>query len=132
MSSSASNWLENQVMNAVFNDTDMAFTTGGASPTTVYAKLHIGAPGEDCTDNPAVETTRKALSFGTSSNGVVTSDANAEWTNVTAPETYTAISIWDDLTVGNPICFIDLTTPRAVTAGDNFRIASTALTVTLT
>jgi len=130
MASSISNFLENAIMNMVFNDTDPSFTGAVVSPTTVYVKLHTGSPGETGTGNPAANTTRKAASFGAASNGISTSDADIQWTLVPA-ETYTAISIWDDLTAGNCLWFGDLTSSKTVALNDTFTIPSGSLTVTL-
>lgn len=132
MASSISNWLENEVMDAVFNDTDMSFTGSVGSPTAVYIKLHIGAPGEDGTGNAAAETTRKACSFGAAVNGVSTSDADITWTNLAATETVTAVSLWDDSSAGNCLWWGDLTASKALTATESFTIPSGSLTVTLT
>lgn len=122
---SVSNYLENALMDLAFN------ATSYAGQSTVYIKLHTGDPGEACTSNAATETTRKAVTFGASSNGVVTSDADAAWTNVAGSETYSRISLWDASTNGNALWSGALTSSRAVVAGDSFTISSGSLTVTL-
>ena len=99
-----SNYAENRIMNSVFNN-----TAGDLPITTVYAKLHLGDPGEDGTGSPAVEVTRQAVSFGAASNGVSTSDADTTWTSVSTSETYSHISLWDAATVGNCIAYGSLT-----------------------
>ena len=123
-----SNYLENAWANTI---------RGGGSGTTftapaaVYVKLHIGAPGEDGTGNPAGNTTRQAITFGASSNGVITSNALVEWTSVSTTETYTDISLWDASTGGNCLAAGDLTASKAVTAGDTFQLPSTQVTFTI-
>ena len=57
------NFLELEVLDHVLG------TAAYTAPTNVYVKLHIGAPGEDATGNPAAETTRK-VDFGGSHRGV--------------------------------------------------------------
>ncbi len=94
-------------------------------------KLHLGDPGEAGTGNPAGETTRKAVTFGASSSGTATSDSAAEWTNVSDSETYSHVSLWDDITAGNHLWYGALTAGVAVTAADNFTIAIGDLTVSL-
>ena len=119
------NFLEDGLLNLTFNAT--AYT----GQSTVYIKLHIGDPGESCTANAAGETTRKAVTVGASSSGTVTSDADAAWTNVSTTETYSHISIWDAAAAGNALWYGALAASKAVTAGDSFTIASTALTISL-
>jgi hypothetical protein len=62
------NYAENKILDALFNNVSLAVATP-------YIKLHIGDPGEDCTANAAVETTRKLVSFGVAASGQVASDA---------------------------------------------------------
>ena len=122
---SASNYAELQILDALLNN-----DAGDLPVAAVYVKLHTGDPGEDCTGNAATETTRVAASFGAAAAGVSTSDADIAWTNVSTSETYSHFSIWDASTAGNPLAYGALTDPVAVTAGDDFTIASGDLTVT--
>lgn len=123
---SISDYLEAALLDAVFNNTSYA-------AANTYAKIHIGDPGEAGTSNPAGETTRKVLSFGAAASpgGTVTSDADAAWTNVSTTETYSHISLWDNLTAGNCLWSGALTVAKAVSAGDNFTIPSGSLVCTL-
>jgi hypothetical protein len=68
-------YLGNAWMNALGNAT--AF-----SVAVPYVKLHVGDPGAAGTANPAVETTRKSVSFGVSTTGALASDADISWTNI--------------------------------------------------
>lgn len=102
------------------------------APTAVWIKLHTGDPGAAATSNAATETTRKQASFGAASGGVIASDADVEWTNVSTSETYSHISAWDAETSGNFLWSDDLASSVAVTAGDTFTIATGDLTVTIT
>lgn len=122
---SVSNFLEDTLLNLVFNG------TAYAGQATVFIKLHIGDPGEAATSNAAGETTRQAVTVGASASGTVTSDSTATWTNVSTTETYSFISLWDAATVGNALWSGALTTPRSVTAGDTFTIPSGSLTISL-
>lgn len=122
---SVSNYLEDKLLDLVFN------ATSYAGQSTVYVKLHTGDPGEAGTGNAAGETTRQAATFGSSSSGSVANDADIVWTNVSTSETYSHISLWDNATVGNHLWYGALTAPKAVTAGDNFSIATGSLTVSL-
>lgn len=124
---SISNYLEDAWLNTIRGNS--AGTTYTA-PTNVYAKLHTADPGEAGTTAAAGETTRKALTFGASSGGVITTTADANWTSVSTTETYTHFSLWDNLTVGNCLGAGPLTASKSVTAGDNFTLL-TGTTYTL-
>lgn len=114
---SISNYAENAILDAIFNNTSLAV----AQP---YVKLHTGDPGEAGTSNAAGETTRKALSTGAAASGTVTSDADLTWTNVSTTETISHISVWDHVSAGNCLWTGALTASKSVTAGDTFQIAS--------
>ena len=98
-------------------------------PSSVYLKLHTGDPGEDCTDNPATETTRKITAWSTAASGAIATSATVEWTNVSTTETYTHWSMWDASTAGNPLWSGALSASAAVTAGDTFQITSLTLSL---
>lgn len=121
-----SNWAENELLDAVFNN-----DVGTLPIATVYVKLHLGDPGEDGTGNAALETTRQAASFGAASGGTSTSDADTTWTSVSNSETYSHISLWDAATLGNCLGYGALTASKAVNAGDTFKIPSGSLTFQL-
>lgn len=122
---SISNALENTLLDLVFN------ATAYSGQATVYTKLHTGDPGEDGTANAAGETTRKATTFGAAAAGVVTSDADIVWTNVSTTETYSYVSLWSALSGGTCLWTGPLAVAKAVVAGDTFTIPSGSLTVSL-
>ena len=122
---SISNYLETKLVDLVFN------ATAYAGQATVYVKLHTGDPGEACTSNAATETTRQAATFGAASGPTVTSDADITWTNVSTSETYSHVSVWDDVSAGNALWYGALTASKTVNAGDTFTIATGVLTATL-
>lgn len=122
---SASNYLENKIADLVFN------ATSYAGQSTLYVKLHLGDPGEDCTLLPAAHTTRASVTFGASSSGTVTNDGAASFTSAAATETFTYFSLWDASTNGNPICYGSITTPVSVTAGDSFNFAIGTITASV-
>ena len=97
--------------------------------TAPYIKLHLGDPGEDGTANPAVEATRKAVTFSAASAGSMASSATVTWTNVSTTETYSHWSLWDASTVGNCLWSGAFSSSAAVTAGDTFQITSLTLTL---
>ena len=119
-----SDYLENALLDHVLRNT--AYT----SPTTVYVKLHTGAPGEAGTANAAGETTRVAATFGAASGGTISNSAAIQWSSVSTTETYSHISIWDHLTAGNCLLVGALSSSKAVTSGEDAEFAIGDLDVT--
>ncbi len=122
-----SDYLENAIGNALRGGGN---GTSFTAPAAVYAKLHTGDPGEAGTSNAATETTRQAVEFGAASSGVISLSNSPSWTNVAATETYSHISLWDNISAGNCLGAGALTSSVSVTAGDTFNL--TALTYTFT
>lgn len=122
---SYSDFAEDAINNAICNNTPF-------SVAQIYVKLHIGDPGEAGTAFPAVETTRKAASFGASVAGVCLNDALISWSGVAATETYSHVSFWDSSSAGNCWGSGALATAQAVTAGQTAEIAVGALSLTTT
>jgi hypothetical protein len=126
---SISNYLENAWANSIRGGGN---GTSYTAPANVYVKLHTGDPGEDGTGNAAGNTTRDEVTFGAASDGVITSSALVEWTNVSTTETYSHISLWDHATAGNCLAAGALSASKSVTAGDTFQLPSGQVTFTLT
>lgn len=124
MATGISSYLADELLDAVGNNSSFAV---GA----VYIKLHIGDPGANGTANPATETTRQAASFGASSSGTLTSDADITWTNIAGSQDATFFTAWDSATTGN-FLFSGSIIGNAYTAGDTYVIPSGSLTVSLT
>lgn len=97
--------------------------------STPFIKLHTASPGTGSTA-AATETTRKAITFASSSGGSKASSGALTWTSVAGSETYTHFSLWDASTAG-VFKGSGTVTANAVTAGDTFTIASGSLTITL-
>jgi hypothetical protein len=124
MATGLSAYLANSFLNALGNAT-------AYSVATPYIKLHVGDPGANGTTNPAVETTRKSVSFAAAANGSLASDADITWTNIAGSEDATHFTAWDNLTAGN-FLFSGTITGNPYTAGDTYTIASGSLTASLT
>lgn len=109
-----------QTIKAVLAQTPDAF------PTDLYVQLHIGDPGADGLGNPAANTLRVIITFGAATNistdgrAQAASDAAVAWAAVPNTETYSHISIWDDLVVGNAWYKDAMVAPVPVTAGGAF------------
>ncbi len=117
-------YLGNAWLNALGNNTSFAVAQ-------VYVKLHVGEPGANGTANPATETTRKAVSFGVASAGVLTSDDDVTWTNISGSEDANHFTAWDSLTTGN-FLFSGTITANPYDAGDTYAIDAGNLTASLT
>lgn len=124
MATGLSAYLANSFLNALGNATSY-------SVALPYIKLHVGDPGANGTANPAVETTRKSVSFAAASNGAIASDADITWTNIAGSEDATHFTAWDNLSAGN-FLFSGTITGNPYTAGDTYTIASGSLTASLT
>ena len=102
--------------------------TAQAPPTQFFVALHIGDPGPTALANPAAETLRVEYTPGSiddtgggTGEAFVLNVGDINWTNLTATETLSHVSIWDALTGGNPWYKGDLLAPVPVVAGGNFQ-----------
>jgi len=97
-----------------------------------WVKLHTGDPGAAGTTNAAGNTTRQQASFGASSGGSISTNADLVWTNVPNAETYTHVSFWTLSSAGTFLGSDDLAASKTVAIGDTFTIPSGSLTVAIT
>lgn len=105
--------------------------TGYTGAASLFIQLHTGDPGAAGTSNVATNNTRKAIAWNASASGVATSNGAISWVSVPATETYTFLSIWDAVTVGNFQCS-GTVSGGGVTTGDTFAFPDTAITCTFT
>lgn len=100
--------------------------TPSTPPTDIFIQLHTGDPGPDGLLNVAANTERKITSWDQATNistdgrAQSSTDAAITWPTVPASETYSWISLWDDLTVGNCWYTDEMVSPVPVTAGGAF------------
>lgn len=104
---------------------------GNTALDSPYVKLHTADPGEAGTTAPAANTTRKQITLAAASSGTRTSSTDGDWTNVPNAETYSHVSLWDASSGGNCLWSGALGTPKTVAVGDEFKIASGSLSVSL-
>lgn len=100
------------------------------SADTPFIKLHVGDPGSAGTANPAVETTRKAVTFGAPSGGVMSNSVAITWTSIAGSEDATHASIWNASTAGT-FKFSGTVTANGYTAGDTYQIPIGGLVLTI-
>jgi hypothetical protein len=121
---SISDYLENELLDSVFNNGSFAV----AQP---YVSLHTADPGEDgsneCTGGSYA---RQSGSFTTAASGAVETDADIEFTGMPAC-TVTHVGVWDAVSAGNFLWGGALSASKTVNAGDTFKINSGDLDITL-
>lgn len=102
----------------------------GVTPPTVdelAVKLHTGDPGAAGTSNPSAVTTRMIATMNAASGGSISLNTISGSWSMTATETVSHISVWDDETAGVFLFSAALITPRNVVSGDTLTL--TTLTV---
>jgi len=100
---------------------------------TPYIQLHVGDPGAAGTANKATEVTRKAVTFGVASGGVMTNSAQVQWTSIAGSQDATHFSIWNTATDGTgTFKYSGTITANAYTAGDTYTAAIGGITLTIT
>lgn len=123
---SITNYAEAKILNAVFTNVSFAVATG------TFVKLHIGNPGDDCLLNAAAHTTRVSATWNTAvGGGSLTNSVAVTFTPLAANETISFISVWDNISAGNPLWYGALTTPQVVNVGGTLNFAIGSIVVTL-
>lgn len=125
---SMSNYLENELLDHTLTNT--AYTPA----TTLYLALFTSDPGEDAsgTEVTGGSYARKTVTFATASSGSSATNADVEFDVATANwGTVTHIAVFDALTTGNMLYYGELTTSKTINIGDQLKITSGDLTITL-
>jgi hypothetical protein len=121
---SISNYVENELLDAVFNNGSFAV----AQP---YISLHTADPSETgASEVSGGSYARQSGSFTAASGGAVETDADIEFTSMPAV-TVTHVGVWDAASGGNFLWGGALSASKQVNAGDTFQIPSGDLDVTL-
>lgn len=123
-----SNYLENALINATLRNTSYT------SPSTVYVGLFTSDPTDagSGTEVSGGSYARKAMTFGSPSNGASTNSGAVEFDQATGNwGTITHFAIFDALTTGNMLYHGALTASKTIATGDVFKFASASVTVTL-
>lgn len=110
-----SDYLENAVLNAVFNNTSLAVTTP-------YVGLYTAAPTDagGGTEVSGGSYARVSASFGAASGGAISNDAAVTFASPTADwGTVTHFGIFDASSAGNLLYWGALDTSRNILNGDN-------------
>jgi hypothetical protein len=123
-----SNYLENALINATLRNTSYS------SPATVYVGLFTSDPTDAGTGTEVSGNSyaRKAMTFGSPSNGASSNSAAVEFDQATGNwGTITHFGILDALTSGNLLYHGQLTSSKVIESGDVFKFATSSVTVTL-
>jgi hypothetical protein len=108
------------VANSILNSICRA--TAWTPPAGFYVQLHVGDPGAAGTANPAVNTSRQQVTFGSAATGgAISSTTDTTWTNVTGNEDYSHYSIWSASSSGT-FQGSGTITANAVAIGDTFTL----------
>ena len=96
---------------------------------TTWVQLHTADPGAAGTTSVASNSTRKSVTHAAASGGSKSSNAAVLWSAVPTTETYSFYSIWTASSAGT-FLYSGTISGGAVTAGNDFNIASGSLTAT--
>lgn len=114
-----------------------AATANSALDTLVgtydYIQLHTGDPGSAGTSNVAGNATRKQVTFGSATGGVVSNSAAIEWSEseVDTAEDYTHFSLWTASSAGSFGFSGTVTANEVAASGDSFTIPIGDLDISL-
>jgi len=111
---------------------DMLGATAFTAPTNTYVKLHTADPGAAGTTAASANTTRVIIAWAAASAGSKAIQATlpqwAAWAAGT--ETISHISVWDNLTAGNFLYSVALTTGKVVSNGDTLNLTAHSISFT--
>lgn len=102
-----------------------------ASPAiaAIYVKLHTADPSAAGTNAPSAVTTRNQLTLNAASGGACTLSALAAY-SMTATETITHVSVWDNPTAGTILATGVLSVSKAVNNGDTLTFNTFSVSIT--
>ena len=114
------------------NTANKLLETIGRSGTTftagsLYVKLHTADPGATGATAASAVTTRYACTFSAASAGSMSLSSMGGTWSMTATETISHISLWDNSTAGNFLWSVALTASKSVVSGDTLSLSSLTL-----
>jgi hypothetical protein len=104
------------------------FRNNAVAARTVYCKLHTGDPGAAGTTAASAVTTRNAVTWAAASGGSMTLSSLASY-SMTASETITHISLWDNATTGSFLQSAALTASVPVINGSTLTFSTLSLSL---
>jgi len=124
--SSKSDYLETNFLNHALRG--ITWT----APAAVYAALFTTTPGEagGGTEVSGGAYARQAITFGAPASGQVTNTSDITFPTATGDwGTITGMAIFDAVAAGNMLYYSDLTAPRTIATGDQFKFPTGQLIV---
>ncbi|MGV9540944.1 phage tail fiber protein [Nocardia beijingensis] len=104
--------------------------TAWTQPSGLHVKLHTGDPGSAGTSNASAVTTRSQATFAAAASGAIAlTGTNPSW-SMTATETISHVSVWDNSTAGNFLWSAALTASKNVVNGDTLTLTSLGFSLT--
>jgi hypothetical protein len=106
--------------------------TNATAPTSINVKLHTADPGAAAaTAAAAGDTTRKPVTFNAPSGGAIALSASpTAWTNGGTSETLSHVSMWDNVSAGNPLWTAALAASQAWASGNTFTLTTLGVSIT--
>lgn len=102
------------------------------APAAFYVQMHIGAPGAAGTSNVAASTTRTVTTFGSAAAAGAIANTADVILAVTAGETITDVTFWSASSGGTFLGQDDLNSSAVVVNGDEIKLATGQLQLSLT
>jgi hypothetical protein len=119
-----SNYLENKILDKIFNNTN--FTV-----TTPYISLHIGDPGKiGANEANGMSYTRQAGNFTVAFGGSVVTSSDIIFSNLPSG-LYTHLGVWDIDSSGNYLWGDPLLETKTINDGESFILYSGDMSVSL-
>ena len=123
-----SNYLENAIMNHILRN--VAYTPA----STLYLSLYTTSPEDNDvgTEVSGGDYARQVITFNAPSNGVCTNSSDVTFPTASAIwGTVTHVGIRDALTSGNLLYHGNLSISKVVSAGDQFKVLSGNLSISI-
>lgn len=123
---SASNYLENIILNEVFNNTDYT------PVATIYLALYTSNPtdADSGTEVTGGSYARQTITFGAASGGSVATDADITFSAMPSG-TVTYWGVRDASTGGNLLAYGAFDSPTTLSSGDSLTVSSGDITISL-
>lgn len=99
---------------------------------TLWIQLHVAEPGPGGVTAPAVETSRKQVTFAAATGGSIANNAAVTWTGIAASPTQDAthFSMWS-ASSGGTFYGSGAITANAYSAGDSYTVGAGGFTISM-
>lgn len=107
-----------------------SYVSGSA---TLFAKAHTGDPGSAGTSNASAFTTRASIAWSAAASGSKSASGAASFgtlSGLAGTETWSHISVWDNVSAGNFLYSFALSASKVVNNGDTASLSSHSFALT--